>query len=124
MAWWQDSSRRQFLKGTLAAGLGVWSCQRGRLVHAQGSGPAPGAGAPPSEWEITPSSELALERGLVWLARNQGNEGNWDSNDLGLVAMGALAFLAAGHTPDRASTAQRSPVPSIMCSKTPNRRAC
>jgi hypothetical protein len=51
------------------------------------------------DWEITPQSELALERGLEWLARNQGAEGNWESNDLGLVSMGALAFLAAGHTP-------------------------
>src|SRR5947209_14655341 len=51
------------------------------------------------DWEITPQSELALERGLDWLARNQGPVGNWESNDLGLVSMGALAFLASGHTP-------------------------
>jgi hypothetical protein len=50
-------------------------------------------------WEVTPESELALERGLEWLAKNQGPRGNWDSNDLGLVSLGALAFLAAGHTP-------------------------
>lgn len=52
-------------------------------------------------WEITPESELALERGLDWLARNQGPQGNWESNDLGLVGMGTLAFLAAGHMPGR-----------------------
>lgn len=52
------------------------------------------------DWEITPESEAALERGLAWLARNQGPEGNWDSNDLGLVSTGILAFLAAGHLPD------------------------
>ena len=51
--------------------------------------------------EITPQSELALERGLEWLARNQGPEGNWGSNDLGLVSMGALAFMSAGHAPGR-----------------------
>src|SRR5688500_17305308 len=51
--------------------------------------------------EITPESEVALERGLDWLARNQGPEGNWGSNDLGLVGMGALAFLSAGHAPGR-----------------------
>ena len=39
-------------------------------------------------WEVTPESELALERGLEWLARNQGPQGNWDSNDLGLVEHG------------------------------------
>ena len=53
------------------------------------------------DWEITPESEAALARGLDWLARNQGRDGNWESNDLGLVGMGALAFLAAGHLPGR-----------------------
>ncbi len=51
------------------------------------------------DWEITPQSEEALEKGLKWLATNQGAEGNWESNDLGLVGMGALAFLSAGHMP-------------------------
>ncbi|MAD80943.1 MAG: squalene--hopene cyclase [Pirellulaceae bacterium] len=58
-------------------------------VHAEG------------DWETTPESEQALERGLQWLADNQGPEGNWTSNDLGLVGMGALAFMAAGHQPGR-----------------------
>ncbi|GIX03266.1 MAG: hypothetical protein KatS3mg113_0272 [Planctomycetaceae bacterium] len=49
--------------------------------------------------EITPQSEAALERGLKWLARQQGAQGHWESNDLGLVALGALAFMAAGHLP-------------------------
>lgn len=53
------------------------------------------------EWEITPESEAALNRGLDWLSKNQGPEGNWGSNDLGLVSMGALAFLSAGHVPGR-----------------------
>lgn len=51
--------------------------------------------------EITPESRAALDRGLEWLALNQGTEGNWGSNDLGLVSMGVLAFLADGHTPGR-----------------------
>jgi len=53
------------------------------------------------DWEITPQSEIALRRGLDWLEQNQGAEGNWESNDLGLVAMGALAFMSAGHTPGK-----------------------
>jgi len=51
------------------------------------------------DWETTAQSEAALERGLQWLARNQGPEGNWNTNELGLVSMGGLAFLSAGHTP-------------------------
>ena len=61
--------------------------------------PCPAFGEGP--WEITPESEQALARGLEWLARNQGPEGNWESNDLGLVSTGVLAFLAAGHLPGR-----------------------
>jgi hypothetical protein len=51
--------------------------------------------------EITPESEAALDAGLAWLAKNQGPKGNWESNDLGLVCMGALAFMAAGNAPNR-----------------------
>lgn len=53
------------------------------------------------DWETNAESELALERGLSWLARTQGSQGNWESNDLGLVSLGALAFLSAGHMPGR-----------------------
>ncbi|HEY5311917.1 MAG TPA: squalene--hopene cyclase [Pirellulales bacterium] len=64
---------------------------------------AAGAGTARAEgdWEITPDSRQALDRGLAWLARNQGSNGNWDSKDLGLVSLGALAFLADGHMPGR-----------------------
>ena len=62
-----------------------------------------------NEWEITAESEQSVRRGLEWLARNQGGAGNWQSNDLGLVALGALAFLSAGHAPDR------GPYGSNMC---------
>jgi len=51
--------------------------------------------------EITPQSEATLERGLLWLAKNQGSDGSWGSSDLGLVSMGALAFMTAGHAPGR-----------------------
>jgi hypothetical protein len=54
-----------------------------------------------SSWEITPQSRLALDRGLQWLQRNQGPEGNWTTNNLGLVSMGLLAFLSDGHAPGR-----------------------
>ena len=61
----------------------------------------PAWGAVEGEWEITPESEKAVERGLQWLAQNQGPVGNWGSQDLGLVALGAMAFLSAGHAPGR-----------------------
>jgi len=54
-----------------------------------------------SSWEITLESRAALDRGLRWLQRNQGPEGNWTSNHLGLVSMGLLAFLSDGHAPGR-----------------------
>ena len=54
-----------------------------------------------SSWEITPQSRKALDRGLQWLQRNQGSEGNWSTNNLGLVSMGLLAFMADGHAPGR-----------------------
>ena len=52
------------------------------------------------KWEVTAASREAAALGLEWLAKNQGKEGNWGSKDLGLVSVGALAFLSAGHTPE------------------------
>ncbi len=40
------------------------------------------------EWEITAESAKSVERGLDWLARNQGTSGNWQSPDLGLSPLG------------------------------------
>lgn len=53
------------------------------------------------DWEITPESEEALEKGLAWLAANQGEQGNWGTNEIGVVSMCALAFMADGHLPGR-----------------------
>lgn len=70
----------------------TWFCCG--VVVCLGARPALAEG----DWEITPASEAALKRGLDWLAKNQGPDGNWNSRDLGLVSMGALAFLSAGHS--------------------------
>ena len=70
------------------------------ITIALAVGLMPCSGFSEGEWESTPAAEQAVERGLEWLARNQGPAGNWGSNDLGLVAYGAMAFMSAGHLPD------------------------
>lgn len=74
---------------------------RGTLIAALMAGVLTPQALAQGEWEVTPASEQALDRGLAWLAKNQGRDGNWESNDLGLVSLGALAFLSAGHLPGR-----------------------
>jgi hypothetical protein len=81
--------RHRLVSGIVAVALALSGTLRGGAARAEG------------DWEITPQSQQALDHGLEWLARNQGADGNWQSNDLGLVSMGALAFLSAGHTPGR-----------------------
>ncbi len=76
------------------------------ILFGVAANPTPTARAE-GDWEITPASEKALERGLRWLAVNQGSQGNWTSNDLGLVSMGVLAYLSAGHAPRRAPSIRR-----------------
>ena len=49
------------------------------------------------EWEVTGAGEASLASGLEWLARNQGPQGNWESNDSVSSEGCALAFLADGH---------------------------
>jgi len=78
-----------------------WRYFRVGLIAALMAGVSVPRAVAQGEWEITPASEQALDRGLAWLAKNQGREGNWESNDLGLVSLGAMAFLSAGHLPGR-----------------------
>lgn len=85
------------LTSRLRAHATAWLC----LLIAGAPALRPGLAWAEGEWEITPQSEAAVERGLKWLAREQGEAGNWESKDLGLVSLGALAFLSAGHMPDR-----------------------
>ncbi|MBS0210880.1 MAG: terpene cyclase/mutase family protein [Planctomycetes bacterium] len=75
--------------------VGLWLAALALVVGHAGRARAEG------DWEVTPASQAALERGLKWLARHQGPQGNWNSENLGLVAMGALAFMADGHAPGR-----------------------
>ena len=75
-------------KSTVCVSLVVAILVSGGVVNAAG------------KWEVTVASEEAAALGLEWLARNQGKEGNWECRDLGLVSVGALAFLSAGHSPE------------------------
>lgn len=70
------------------------------LVVGLLAGLAGPARAAEGEWEITPESQKAVHAGLEWLSRNQGPEGNWGSDDLGIVSLGAMAYLSAGYGPD------------------------
>jgi len=76
---------------------------RRQALAAAAAGLAVGTVRGEGLWETTPAADEAIERGLAWLARNQGPQGNWDDGQLGLVCMGALAFMAAGHAPGRSS---------------------
>jgi len=67
---------------------------------------------------VTPAQRLAVERGLVWLADEQNQDGSWtarigyklnsgyeytvaDRGHVGVTALAGMAFLAGGHLPGR-----------------------
>ncbi|MCS6859294.1 MAG: terpene cyclase/mutase family protein [Abditibacteriales bacterium] len=57
------------------------------------------------EYLGTPESERAVERALAFLAARQSADGRWVSaqytSECGITALCLLAFLSAGHQPDR-----------------------
>ena len=64
---------------------------------------------PPSGIQLsTNESQAALKAGLQWLATNQQADGGWGTNDLGLVGLGTLAFLAQGEVPGGTSAYARN----------------
>lgn len=62
-------------------------------------------GAEEREYLGTPRSEAAVRRGLKYLADTQNPDGSWGgggySSDVAIVGLCALAFMSAGHQPDR-----------------------
>jgi hypothetical protein len=65
-----------------------------------------------SPWDVeareylgTPESEAAVEQGLAYLAAHQQPDGHWASggypSDAGITGLCLMAFLAAGHQPNR-----------------------
>lgn len=53
----------------------------------------------------TPATEAAVRRGLAYLARTQLANGSWDDDryrsEVAIAGLCALAFMSAGHQPDR-----------------------
>lgn len=54
--------------------------------------------------ELTPSARQSIDKGLAYLAQTQRSNGSWPSSygkTTGIVGSCALAFMSAGHTPNR-----------------------
>ncbi|MDB5334180.1 MAG: Prenyltransferase [Phycisphaerales bacterium] len=57
--------------------------------------------------EITPAQQVAVEKGLAWLAKKQSGDGSFNtgmqgySNHAGITALAGLAFMQAGNLPGR-----------------------
>lgn len=77
------------------------------LLPPAGRGPAESAQLPPPDLEAFPPEfwqrvKTSVDRGLVWLARQQQPDGSFrtrDSGQPGLTSLCVLAFLSAGHQP-------------------------
>jgi hypothetical protein len=81
----------------------------------------PGVGDGP-ETEITAEHEVAVEKGLAWLASQQNDDGSWtgkigrklnngydytrESGHVGVTSLACIAFLAGGHQPGRGKYGQ------------------
>ncbi|MFN3648839.1 MAG: prenyltransferase/squalene oxidase repeat-containing protein [Armatimonadota bacterium] len=64
-----------------------------------------GLDAEAREYLGTPKTEAAAKKALKYLAEQQNADGSWGdsrySSDVGIVGLCSLAFMAAGHQPDR-----------------------
>ncbi|MEO1009244.1 MAG: prenyltransferase/squalene oxidase repeat-containing protein [Planctomycetota bacterium] len=70
---------------------------------AGGAQDAPAAGEPAAE--ITPELDIAIDRGLRFLAEQQNEDGSFGDGNWGrgvaVTSLAGLAFMADGHTPGR-----------------------
>ena len=57
----------------------------------------------PVQEEITPQARSTIEKGLVWLHRNQARSGSYGNGSapVATTAIVGMAFLAGGHLPGR-----------------------
>ena len=84
----------------LAAGLAV--CWVGEL-RAQETRPA--AEDTESFQEITPATQQAIEKGLLYLAKTQQSDGSWtysgQGGEVGITGLAGIAMMAGGNVPGR-----------------------
>jgi hypothetical protein len=90
-------TRRRFLIGTAAMAL---------LGRSPGGDPESLPDGTAAKDMITPDAQRAIDRGLAYLARTQGEDGSWGDRPMygghvAIVGLGGLAFLAGGHQPGR-----------------------
>jgi hypothetical protein len=94
-------SHRHFLAGAVVAAL---------VACAVGLAQAPAQDDNQARGMITPAATEAIDGGLAYLARNQGDDGSFGSNqhrgNVAITALGGLAFMAGGHQPGRGKYGQ------------------
>jgi hypothetical protein len=94
------NSRRRFLAGAGAAALALVA---GRSAPAADPESLPDGSA--ARDMITPEAQRAVERGLAYLARSQGENGSWGdrqyAGNVAIVSLAGLAYMSGGHQPGR-----------------------
>lgn len=77
------------------------------LLLAISTAAAEEAASRDSAEEILPRQSQAVDKALLWLAKNQAPDGSWGANGpldqyrMAMTGLAGLAFLSAGHVPGR-----------------------
>lgn len=93
-------ARRTFLLGSAAVGAGTLAGRSLLAAQQQPLDPERSAAQ-----FIKPETQRAIDRGLVWLAGRQNDDGSFGgsgySRNVAVVSLAGMAFLSGGHTPGR-----------------------
>src|SRR5262245_59855096 len=96
-------ARRRFLAS--AAAIGAATCSGRLFAQRSPQDPERTAGL-----LIKRSTQDAIDRGLVWLAARQNDDGSFGGNgysrNVAVVSLAGMAFLSGGHTPGRGEYGQ------------------